>query len=140
MLYGRFTEHPYHRITPKEFIENLGTTQEKLDFNIVYLEEKGFVEGEVLNGRIEVRFLPLPAYHMEIVEIEAARMTRGDFEDVISSHFLRFDENTVLRFNLTGGEKKGDYPNIDFQKLREKMPPILECQFAIQTKTRWIMK
>ena len=44
MLYQRFTEHPYHRITPKEFIENLGVTQEKLDFNIVYLEEKGFVE------------------------------------------------------------------------------------------------
>ena len=44
MLYKCFTEHPYHRITPKEFIENLGVVQEKLDFNIVYLEEKGLVE------------------------------------------------------------------------------------------------
>lgn len=44
MLYERFTEHPYHRITPKEFIEILDVTQKNLDFNIVYLEEKGFLE------------------------------------------------------------------------------------------------
>ncbi len=44
MLYACYTEHPYHRITPKEFIEQLGVTQKELDFNIVYLEEKGFVE------------------------------------------------------------------------------------------------
>jgi hypothetical protein len=44
MLYKRFTEHPYHRITPQEFIEKLAVTQKELDFNIVYLEEKGFVE------------------------------------------------------------------------------------------------
>ncbi len=44
MLYTRFTEHPYHRITPKEFTENLGVTQRTLDFNIIYLEEKGYVE------------------------------------------------------------------------------------------------
>ena len=44
MLYRCFTEHPYHRITPKEFTEDLGVTQRVLDFNIVYLEEKGYVE------------------------------------------------------------------------------------------------
>ena len=44
MLYTCFTEHPYHRITPNEFTEDLGVTQRVLDFNIVYLEEKGYVE------------------------------------------------------------------------------------------------
>lgn len=44
MLYICFTEHPYHRITPKEFTENLAITQKILDFNIIYLEEKGYVE------------------------------------------------------------------------------------------------
>jgi len=44
MLYTCFTEHPYHRITPKEFTESLGVTQKVLDFNIIYLEEKGYVE------------------------------------------------------------------------------------------------
>ena len=44
MLYTCFTEHPYHRITPEEFTESLGITQKMLDFNIIYLEEKGYIE------------------------------------------------------------------------------------------------
>jgi DNA-binding MarR family transcriptional regulator len=44
MLYACFTEHPYHRLTPQEFIENLNVTHKVLDFNIIYLEEKGYVE------------------------------------------------------------------------------------------------
>jgi DNA-binding MarR family transcriptional regulator len=44
MLYERFEEHPYHRITPKEFRETLNIDLKNLNFNIIYLEEKGHVE------------------------------------------------------------------------------------------------
>lgn len=44
MLYERFCEHPYHVVTPKEFVETLKIDQHELNYNIVYLEEKGLVE------------------------------------------------------------------------------------------------
>jgi hypothetical protein len=77
---------------------------------------------------------------MEIVEIEAAGRNAQDCENAIRSQFWRFHEDLVLRFNLTGGTKGSDYPAIDFEGLRAKMPPILECQFAVKTKNKWIMR
>jgi len=41
---------------------------------------------------------------------------------------------------LTGGASQKDYPQIDFDRLRLEMPPILECQFAIRAGKRWIAK
>jgi hypothetical protein len=43
-LYERFTEHPYNRVSAKEFKEALDISLKELHFNIIYLEEKGFVE------------------------------------------------------------------------------------------------
>ena len=103
-------------------------------------EEKGFVEAELLDDRIETRFIPLPAYEMEIVQVEAAGMTASECEDAIKSQFWRFDENMVIRFQLTGGAGAGDYPDVDFQGLRDEMPPVLECQFGIKTEKRWILR
>jgi DNA repair exonuclease SbcCD nuclease subunit len=103
-------------------------------------EEKGFVEGEVLHDRVETRFVPLPSWDMEIVEIEAAGLSASEMEKAIQSQFWRFSEDLVIRFNLTGGATKKDYPEIDFDKLRAEMPPVLECQFAIRAGKRWIAK
>lgn len=44
MLYAQYMEHPYYRITPKEFKEALNIDLKTLNFNIVYLEEKGYIE------------------------------------------------------------------------------------------------
>jgi len=44
MAYEKFMEHPYYRITPKEFKEALNIDLKTLNFNIVYLEEKGYIE------------------------------------------------------------------------------------------------
>lgn len=44
MAYERFKEHPYYIITPKEFKEKLNIDLKTLNFNIVYLEEKGYIE------------------------------------------------------------------------------------------------
>jgi DNA repair protein SbcD/Mre11 len=63
-------------------------------------EEKGFVEGELLNGRIETRFLPLPAYEMEMVEIKAAGLSGADCENAIRGQFWRCHEDLVLRLIL----------------------------------------
>jgi len=103
-------------------------------------EEKGFVEGEVLQDRVETRFVPLPSWDMEIVEIEAAGRSTEETEKDIQSQFWRFSEDLVIRFNLTGGASKKDYPQIDFDRLRAEMPPVLECQFAIRAGKRWIAK
>jgi exonuclease SbcD len=103
-------------------------------------EEKGFVEGTLLNGRIETRFIPLPAYEMEIVEIEAAGLTAKECEDEIVSQFWRFSEERVLRFNLVGGFRASDYPDVDFKSIRRRIPPVLECQFLIKAGKRRIMK
>jgi DNA repair exonuclease SbcCD nuclease subunit len=103
-------------------------------------EEKGFVEGEVLNDRIETRFIPLPVYDMEIVQIETAGMGAKDLEEAIKSQFWRFCQELVIRFNLTGGTRLSDYPDLDFQGLRGKMPPILECQFMVRAGKRWVMR
>jgi DNA repair exonuclease SbcCD nuclease subunit len=103
-------------------------------------EEKGFVEAEVLNNRIETRFMPLPVYDMEIVEIAAAGMGTTDLQGAIEAQFWRFDEDLVIRFNLTGGKGLSDYPDLDFQSLRAQMPPILECQFMMRAGKRWVMR
>ena len=103
-------------------------------------EEKGFVEAEVLNNRIETRFMPLPTYDMEIVKIEAAGLDTKDLEEAIEAQFWRFDQDLVIRFNLTGGKRLSDYPDLDYQRLRAKMPPILECQFMIRAGKRWLMR
>jgi len=55
MTYEIYQEHPYYRITPKEFIEVLGISIKKLNFNIVYLAEKGLLELQTpLEGNIFV--------------------------------------------------------------------------------------
>ena len=103
-------------------------------------EEKGFVEAEVLNNRIETRFMPLPAYDMEVVDIAAAGMSSRDLEEMIKGQFWRFDEDLVIRFNLTGGGRLSDYPDFNFQRLRADMPSVLECRFALRAGKRWVFK
>ncbi len=44
MVFARFKEHPYHRITPKEFMETIHIKLSELNFHAVYLEEKGLLE------------------------------------------------------------------------------------------------
>jgi exonuclease SbcD len=119
-----------HPLKPELKFVYPGSIQ-RMSFAEMY-EEKGFVIGEVLNGRIETWFRPLPAYPMELVQIEAAGLTSQQCEEVIKSQFWRVAEDMVIRFTLSGGTKVRDYPEIDFQRLREEMPPALECQFAIR--------
>jgi exonuclease SbcD len=103
-------------------------------------EEKAFVEGEVLNDRIDTRFVPLPVYDMEVVRIEAAGLSEKACEEAIQSQSWRFHEDLVIRFCLTGGTRLSHYPDLDFARLRAEMPPILECQFCIKTGSRWVLK
>lgn len=44
MVYACFKEHPYNRITPRDFTETLHITQSEVNFHAVYLEEKGLLE------------------------------------------------------------------------------------------------
>ena len=112
---------------------------QKMSFAEMY-EEKVFVEGEILNNRVETRTIPLPSYDMEIVDIMAAGMDAEACERTIESQFWRFSADLVIRFNLTGGTKLRDYPHLDFDKIRTRMPPVLECQFAIKAGKRWVLK
>jgi DNA repair protein SbcD/Mre11 len=103
-------------------------------------EDKGFIEGEALDDRVETRFVPLPAWDMEVVEIEAAGRSSKEIEDTIRDQFRRFGRDLVIRFNLVGGSAIGDYPAVDFRRLRAEMPGVLECQFAMKTRRRWLHK
>jgi len=44
MLYECFKEHPYNRMTSNELKETLNIGQKELQFNVIYLEEKGLLE------------------------------------------------------------------------------------------------
>ena len=44
ILYESFKDHPYGRITPKELQEALDISLKELQFNAIYLEEKGLIE------------------------------------------------------------------------------------------------
>ncbi|MBN2620894.1 hypothetical protein JXB22_07360 [candidate division WOR-3 bacterium] len=44
MVFERFKEHPYYRITPSEFKEALGITLKQLYYNVAYLAEKGYLD------------------------------------------------------------------------------------------------
>ncbi len=101
-------------------------------------EDKAFVIAEIIGDRVETRFMPLPTWEMEMVEIEAGGKTPGAVEYDIKRQLWRFKADTVVRFYLTGGRQKSDYPKIDFEDLRKEMPPILECQFMLKTDKGWV--
>jgi DNA repair exonuclease SbcCD nuclease subunit len=128
-------QHPFK---PELQLVYPGSTQ-RMSFAEMY-EDKYFVEGEVLNNRIETRPIPLPVYDMEIVEIMAAGMTGSECERAITDQYWRFNKELVIRFNLTGGSKARDYPDVDFNKIRSMAPPILECQFNLKVGNRWVQR
>ena len=101
-------------------------------------EEKAFVTGEVVGNRVEISFIPLPAWDMEMVEIEAGGRTAGSVEKEIREQGWRFRKDLLIRFNLTGGSRRGDYPEIDFENLLEEMPLVLECQLMLKTAKGWV--
>lgn len=70
LLYESSAEHPYNRVTPKELREAMGIGLRELHFNMVYLEEKGYVElQQPLEGTIFVT-ARITAKGIDIVENE----------------------------------------------------------------------
>ena len=127
-----------HPMKPELRFVYPGSTQ-RMSFAEMY-EDKGFIEGEVLHDRVETRFIPLPAYEMELVRLKAKGMSGTELKKAIEDQYWRFRDDLVIRFNLTGGLRTRDYPDVDFENMRAGMPAILECQFAIQTGKRWVIK
>ena len=103
-------------------------------------EEKGYIEGEIAGNRIDIRFRPLPTYSLETIEIEAAGLTPQELEKEVDRQSWRTGEDRIIRFNLTGGENARDYPDVDFNRLRTIFTPVLECQFAIRIRGRWVFR
>ncbi|MGA1869564.1 MAG: metallophosphoesterase family protein [bacterium] len=132
-----------HQILPHPLKTGLyfvypGSTQ-RISFAEIH-DEKGFIKGEIINNRIEIRFVPLAVYDMEVVEIKVAGFSVKECQKAIEDHAWRFNDNLVIRFNLIGGATLKDYPVMDFQNLREELPSALECQFAIKTEKRWVKR
>lgn len=70
ILYERFKEHPYNRATPNEFKEMINIGLKDLHFNMIYLEEKGYVElQKPLEGSVFVG-ARLTAKGIDLVEDE----------------------------------------------------------------------
>ncbi|MEW6668894.1 MAG: metallophosphoesterase [Thermodesulfobacteriota bacterium] len=127
-----------HPLKPRLNIVYPGSIQ-RMSFAEIH-EEKGFVVGETIGDRIESRFMPLSAWDMEMVEINAAGRSAEAVRSEIINQSWRFREDLVIRFSLTGGVRKGDYPEIDFDRLRMELPTALECLFAVKTEKRWIIR
>jgi hypothetical protein len=73
--YKHYQENPYYRIIPNEFKDHLNIHLKELHFNIVYLEEKGYlelqkpIEGSLfVSARITARGIDLveDEYQMEV--------------------------------------------------------------------------
>ena len=96
MVFARFKEHPYHRITPKEFIETLHIKLSELNFHAVYLEEKGLLElQKPLEGNVFVgaRITPLGIDLCEDeYRLDATFPARGENRPVPENIFLALDE------------------------------------------------
>ena len=110
MVFARFKEHPYHRITPKEFMETLHIKLSELNFHAVYLEEKGFLElQKPLEGNVFVgaRITPqgIDLYEDEY-RFDASFPAEGERKPVPGNIFLALDE-------LAAGIQKSQTAKVD---------------------------
>jgi hypothetical protein len=74
------------------------------------------------------------------VDLAAAGLTARELEREIERESWRVHEDLVLRVNLTGGETASDYPDLDYNRLLALLSPVLECQFALRIKGRWVVR
>ncbi len=111
MVYERFKEHPYYRITPKELQETLAIGLKELHYNIIYLEEKGLIElQKPLEGSLFVGARITPK-GIDLVEDECQFeiMFPKYPEEKTATHI--FDELAILikeieSADIVGGEVK----------------------------------
>jgi DNA repair protein SbcD/Mre11 len=94
-------------------------------------EDKGFIEAETVDSSIITTLRPLPAYPMERVVIQAGHRPVEEVVEEIRAQFWRAHDDLVLRFFLTGGRRVSDYPALDYARLRQEIPQVLECQFLV---------
>ena len=86
LLYDKFQEHPYYRILAKEFCEIIGVPLNRIDYNMIYLEEKGYVElqkpweGDVfISARITAKGIDLVEDDFELdLRLRKKAESRGD--------------------------------------------------------------
>jgi len=70
LLYNEYQIHPYLTVSAKDLLYKIGITKQELFTNIVYLEEKGYVELQKALGTpfISAR---ISVYGIELVEDES---------------------------------------------------------------------
>jgi len=147
MVFACYKEHPYNRITPKEFMEALHIKLSEMNFHAVYLEEKGLLElqkpleGSVFVGaritprgidlcedeyRIETTF---PVGEQKSIPENIFLALNGIIAAVAQRHDVNSDDAEIIVDSITGirAELKEDTPlfsNIKqhLEKIREKHP------------------
>jgi len=156
MVYERFKEHPYYRITPKEFKESLNIGLKELHYNIIYLEEKGLIElqkpleGSIFVGaRITPKGIDLveDEYQLDIVFPLSRKEERVinishefntlikeiDSTDSISNELREIirEEIKDIQNELTSGEPSYNHVKILIGKIRERNIEIYEKVMVI---------
>ncbi len=121
MAYEKFKEHPYYRITPKEFKEALNIDLKTLNFNIVYLEEKGYIElQKPLEGSLFVG-ARITSKGVDLVEDDY----QFDITFPVTSDTSAMQINIFKEFNLlvdkvnTDEKISGDIKEILIEEIRE---------------------
>jgi len=148
MVFACYKEHPYHRVTPKEFMEALHIKLSEMNFHAVYLEEKGLLElqkpleGSVFVGaRITPRGIDLceDEYRLDATFPVSSEnkpipdniflALDGIIAAVTQRHDMNSDDAEIIVDSITGirAELKEDTPlfsNIKqhLEKIREKHP------------------
>lgn len=147
MVFACYKEHPYNRITPKDFIEALHVTLSDLNYHAVYLEEKGLLElqkpleGSVFVGaRITPRGIDLcedeyrlatafPVGKQTPVPENIFLALDGIIAAVTQRHDVHSDDAEIIVDSITGirAELKENTPLFStikqhLDKIREKHP------------------
>lgn len=138
LLYKSYTDHPYNRITPKEFKEVLGIGLKELHFNIIYLEEKGYIElSKPLEGSIFVGARITPR-GVDLVEDEC------EFNVFFPEESIKIPDEIFVEFENLIDETSGktDISNESKELIIEELKHILEelkkkepCYTEIKQKT-----
>ncbi len=121
MAYERFKDHPYYRITPKELKEVLNIDLKTLNFNIVYLEEKGYVElQKPLEGSLFVG-ARITSKGVDLVEDEyQLDVTFPVDKDTSAMQINIFKEFNLLIDKISESEKiSSDTKEIIIEEIRE---------------------
>jgi hypothetical protein len=159
MLYESFKDHPYGRITPKELQEMLKITLKELQFNAIYLEEKGLIElQKPLEGSLFVGARATPKgidvvedeYQLEVafpaagakqtIPAEVFDHLTNLTNEVTGSSELNEEQKEIIAEEISEVQNELKKPEPSYSNLKKLMDRLKERDSGFYEKLKAIMK